>query len=388
MGEINLYKDKTECCGCGACMVECPCNAITMCEDELGALYPSINEDICIKCGKCVRSCRYKKFDDGSEPLNVYAAINTNTDLYKKSASGGAFSLIASKFLADGGLVVGSVEELNDDTIDCKHIMSEEYSELERMYGSKYVQSRSFETFDDIKMALKDGKKVLFSGTPCQVAAIKKIVSNDENLYTIDLICHGTPPVKLFQDFIRLLGKKLHSKITYFSFRDKAAGRNFKASVVTEKRKFNFSHGILSYYKLFLDGIIYRENCYSCPYARKERVSDITVGDFWGIEKFYPKDKIQDKFWSCILVNSLKGHELIKKYGDDFELIESDFEKVACMNEQLHSPYKRPEQRDLYIKEYIHNGYKGVEKCYTKNMGGTIKMFLKKQKQILDNYIK
>lgn len=222
------------------------------------------------------------------------------------------------------------------------------------------------------------GKTVLFSGTPCQIAGLKKYLKKDYNkLLTIDIICHGVPSKRMFQDFIEFHGKKLGGKITEFYFRDKAKGQGMITRSVYqsegEKQKEKVISGnLISYFNLFLKSYIYRENCYSCPFASKERVGDLTVGDFWGFHEEYPSyDEKQGlsngKGISCVLVNTDKGNNALEQCEDQFVLMSSDFEKVAKHNDQLHSPSKYSPKREQILELYQKEGYEAVDRYFHKN---------------------
>ncbi len=364
-------------------MTECPKSAIEMKPDEFGFLYPNIDGSLCVKCGKCMSACVYKEADQGMMPKKVYGALAENT-LYQKSTSGGAFSAIATSFMKNGGFVAGAAGSFENNVYDLKHIIAKDSDELEKIFGSKYVHSRGYEVFDDVKKTLSEGKKVLFSGTPCQVAAIKELTHDDDNLFTVDIICHGVPSVSMFNDCLKGLSKELGSRIMGFCFRDKAAGGGYKAVVRTEKGKYILSHGLISFYKLFLDSVIFRENCYSCPYAGKNRVGDITLGDFWGFKEVFPLHEKKDRYWSCVLVNSEKGKRLFEESKELLEVMESDIDSIAKYNHQLNAPSLKPSSREMYQNAYKEGGYGALEKLYTRNMGG-IKFALRKKWNILRN---
>ncbi|WP_022760619.1 Coenzyme F420 hydrogenase/dehydrogenase, beta subunit C-terminal domain [Butyrivibrio sp. AD3002] len=386
MSEIILVNNEKDCCGCGACANECPKQAISMKEDDCGFLFPEIDHDKCVECGKCLRICAYKKDKiEKHEPLEGYAAINNDTDMERKSASGGVFSALAHAFIKSGGFISGAIAKQENGSFVIEHIVGNDNDSLEKMQGSKYVQSNSFVAFPRIKELLNNGERVLFCGTPCQVDAVKTITGNPNNLITIDLICHGVPSQKLFRDFISGLERDLKCRLLHFSFRDKAGKeKGFNAAAYSENTKYEIPHALLSYYKLFLNGIIYRENCYSCPYACKERVSDITIGDFWGIEEQH-KEEIDageidlGKYWSCILENTDKGKEFLKEYNGLLQLIPSDYKKIAFKNKQLREPSIMPEKRKKYLGLYLKEGYKAVESEFRKNMGGPIKFWIKRK---------
>ena len=321
---ITLYDDKTECCGCGACFSICPKNAITMQEDEYGFIYPKIDTKTCVECGLCVRSCHYKNADDLHTPIKSLAAVNKDDNLLKNSASGGMFSAIAESFLSDGGYVCGAAMDFEENVADVRHIIIHSVDELYRLQKSKYVQSSTDKVYKELQALFKNGEKVLFSGTPCQVEAAKTIArKTGGELYTIDIICHGVNPN-------------------------------------TE-----------SYYYYFLNGEIYRNCCYQCPYAQKQRVGDITIGDYWGIEQYNPELLIEhggtinsQKGVSCLLINTEQGQQLIEKYGSKIESYPVEFSNIAQVNTQLNQPAKHTDLRYRIFKKYKSNGYAGVESMF------------------------
>lgn len=386
MGNNSLYEDVTKCCGCGACATECPVSAIEMIEDACGYIYPEIDSEKCIECGKCRRVCMYKKDNAyGVKSLSCFAAINKDLSMEQKSTSGGVFSAIATDFIHSNGVVVGAVEEINDNLFSVYHEVGCDESAIKRMQGSKYVQSNAYTSYTKVKQLLKEGKKVLFSGTPCQVDAIKSVTGNPDNLYTMDLICHGVPSQKLFRDAITLLEDDLHTKINHFIFRSKhGEDKGFNASAYCDGIRYEIPHALFSYYKLFLNGFTYRKNCYSCPYACQRRVADITIGDYWGLEKHHIQ-QIKDgeidmsRYWSGILVNTDKGEKLLSEHGSLLKLIQSTYDKFADTNKQLKEPSKEPSERDGLLQLYKANGYGAVEKTYRKKMGGTFKFWLKRK---------
>lgn len=396
MKSNNLVKNKKYCCGCGLCMSKCPKKAISMVEDETGFLFPKIDESKCVDCHVCVINCPYQNNNNNvsEEPYNqqCFLAYNKNFSSLMNSSSGGVFGALAENFINSGGIVYGCSMEYKEKLIP-KHIRVNNLNDLEKLKGSKYVQSSIFETFSLIKDDLINNKNVLFSGTPCQVAAVKKATQNIKsgNLYTIDIICHGTPSVKLFQDYISVLEKKLNGKIYNFVFRDKSIrGTGFNVKIFYKdkngKKHIKFLPSILSsYYDYFLKYNIYRENCYSCKYASKNRVGDITIGDYWGAELEHPEfmknngGKIDIRNGvSCLLVNSNKGEELFKKYKNDLIFFESSFDKIAAHNGQLNAPSVPKGNRLEILNDYEKYGYEYINDKFEKNLSlkNKLKMYV------------
>lgn len=382
--QILSRESDAQCCGCGACEAVCPVNAIKMIPQEFGALYPYVDDQKCIGCRQCERVCVFKADEPrNGAPSNVYAAVCSDSGVLEKSASGGVFASLAQYFLAQKGVVYGCSMELRDNKLVPLHVGVDSAGDLYKLQGSKYVQSNVSHCFREIKEYLKQGRKVLFSGTPCQVAAMKSFLSNVEtdNLYTVDLICHGTPGTALFQEYIALLEKQKKGKVNAFSFRDKCYGWGLTASFeyVTGrsiKKKQVLTPETSSYYSLFLRSETYRESCYSCPWAKQERVGDITLGDYWGVEAEHPeyltenggKLNVQSGV-SQVIVNTPKGAQLLDICGGGIVLEKSDIQKAAKWNRQLSEPSSHTEERDSILRCYRQNGYAGVEKHFRKQAG-------------------
>lgn len=369
METITLFKNKKDCCACGACLNICPKQAIQMQEDENGFLYPVIDNDKCIKCGLCIKTCALQNSKLPNTPLKTYAAQSNNTDL-KKSASGGIFASLALNILKVGGVIYGAALENVNGKLICRHIAVNNVTELEKLQGSKYIQSNIGNIYQEVKKNLLENKTVLFSGTPCQVDGLRAYLGKKyENLYCIDIICHGVPSNKMFQDYIETLEKKYNDKIVDFKFRDKTKGWGLTAKGYTEKGYTAIiPANVSSFYYYFLKSYIYRESCYSCKYACKNRCGDITIGDYWGIENSHSEVLSKNAGLdyksgiSCLIVNTEQGKKLIEEYKDDLRLIESNFEKSAKENGQLNrASFLNVEKRNEILKLYRENGYKGIE---------------------------
>lgn len=382
--KVVLFQKNENCCGCGTCALVCPKNAITIREGELGCLYPVIDHEQCIGCGKCKRVCAFQNDTDRElEAISTFAAMAETPELLSKSASGGVFAVIAGNILGQGGVVYGCSMEYEDEKLVPRHIGVEKAEELYKLQGSKYVQSFLENTFQSVKEELRKNRPVLFSGTPCQVDSLNKYLEKEDTsmLYTIDIICHGVPSAKLFQDYIETIEKKQKGKITAFCFRDKnwGLGYNAKYTLVdvqgNEKQK-KLSSDISSYYSFFLGAETHRQCCYSCKYAGGSRTGDITIGDYWCIEKEHPEyTKEQGGEFSvtdgvsCILVNTLQGEKLLDLYTTGLKCEKSEFAKVAKWNRQLMSPSKHTEKRKQILIAYEEQGYTGIEKIFRKNLG-------------------
>lgn len=375
--EIKLFEDKKACCACGACLNICPKQAITMQKDEYGFLYPQIEESKCIKCGLCLKTCAFQNSKLNNIPIKTYAAQSDNTDL-KKSASGGIFASIATNILKEGGIVYGAAMEMENDKLTVKHIGVENKADLIKLLGSKYVQSNTGKVYQDIKRKLNDNRLVLFSGTPCQVDGLNSYLGKKyDNLITIDIICHGVPNNQMFQDYIALLEEKYKDKIIDFKFRDKTKGWGLTAKGYTAKGYTAIIPANLSsYYYMFLKSYIYRDSCYSCKYACKKRCGDITIGDYWGIEKAHPEVLNKNEYRldykngiSCLIVNTEQGAKVLEKYKNDLRLLDSAFEKAEKENGQLNISSKCDyEKRVEILKLYKIKKYLGIEEYFYNNM--------------------
>nr|WP_317282139.1 Coenzyme F420 hydrogenase/dehydrogenase, beta subunit C-terminal domain [uncultured Sellimonas sp.] len=389
MSEIQLFTEKKDCCACGACLNICPRNAISFQNDEYGFAYPHINRELCIKCGLCKKVCNYQKAEAGNYMVgNSYVALTNNTDLME-STSGGVFASIAKSFLKDGGCVYGATMEYVNGELVVHHIGVYEEKDLPRLLGSKYVQSNTENIFKSVKNDLNSGKKVLFCGTPCQVDGLRGYLGEKyQNLLLIDLVCHGVPGQKIFVDFIKNLEKR--QKIVHFRFRDKNSIVGYTGKIFFENGKEKFLYRTEnSYTDYFLKGYIQRENCYSCKYASDCRPGDMTIGDFWGIQKEHPElMKINGGMIdpqngvSCLIVNTEIGKSYLEKYKKGLKLWKSEFSKIAANNEQLNMPSKLNRlKRESILQKYRTGGYKAVEHDFRKEKG--IKFYFIKLKNRL-----
>lgn len=392
--KITLFTDKADCCGCGACAAVCPKHAISLVPDENGFQYPEIDEAACISCGKCLKVCNYKSDDHRNRIGKVYAATAEHPEIAMKSASGGIFAELAGLILDRGGYVFGSAFCLKDGKLEAVHICVESRDELSRLQGSKYLQSDMLSAYSEARTLLQQGSIVLFSGTPCQIVGLKSFLGKDyDNLFTVDIICHGVPSQQMFQDYTSLLMEKYQGDLQSFKFRDKAKGWGLNASVTYSDRSHKIRTKYIpfrasSYYDMFIKCETYRENCYSCPFANESRTGDLTLGDFWGIQRVHPEYMTQnggpfheERGISCILENTEKGRYLLEESKNHLVLRDSSFQNAAAENSQLQHPSSRPDSRETVMQIYREAGYAGVEKYFNKRIG------IKKYYYILKNMI-
>lgn len=368
---MQLLFNKYSCCGCGACALACAKGAITMRPDEDGFLYPQADEDKCVHCDLCEKVCAYRSQTPPTSLKEVYAAVSGDTDV-RESASGGLFASFAQTVLAEGGAVYGCAMDYENGTLWPRHICVTEQQDLIRLKGSKYVQSDPGNSYRDIQRRLAAGQTVLFSGTPCQVAGLKGYLRKEyETLFTLELICHGVPSAKLFQDYISFEEKKRGAKITAFRFRDKSQGWKLYGSMMLDNgQTVQFEPEESSYYQMFLNAYTYRENCYTCPYASDHRAGDITIGDFWCIELVHPELLAEnggpldhEKGASCLIVNNETGRTLLQRYGNGIRRWASSYESASQYNRQLTNPSAmKPERAEALSLSRA--GYEKVENWY------------------------
>lgn len=379
MGKIVLFNDKKDCCACGACMNICPKGAISMIEDETGFVYPHIDEEKCIECGACKRACSFQNSVIENQPLKCYAAVNKSQEQIMKSASGGIFAAIAANMIKNGGIVYGVTLDFNNGQANPHHISIESIDELYKLQGSKYVQSFTEYSYKEIKEHLRNDRLVLFSGTPCQVDGLYGYLGKEyDNLFTIDLICHGVPSARMFNDYLQCKAKQQGaSEVIGYAFRDKSKGWGMNGRIDLRmpngnKKSLYRPARLESYNTYFLDGSIYRENCYTCKYACSRRPGDLTIGDYWGIESEHPEiannsNYNLEKGISSIIVNSNKGKEILNNTQLNLELIETEFSKIAKKNKQLNAPSKIPDNRTKILSQYVKNNYAGLNNYFYKN---------------------
>ncbi len=368
MTEYLLTKNLKKCCGCSACEQVCPKNAIALKPNEEGFLYPVLDEELCIKCGLCKSVCPYDNKNDLKEPEEVYAIQYKEQDILKKSSSGAAFSALADFVLAGGGAVAGCIF---DETIRAVHIVTDKKELVEKMRGSKYVQSEMGDTFRSIKAILDDGRLVLFTGTPCQVGGLKNYLKKDyENLYTVDLICHGAPSPLLLKEYIKEI-RETKGEIVSLRFRNKEQNGWCSQGSVTynskgKSKSFTITPFNNSYYNLYyMENCVSRYSCYSCPYATEKRVGDITIGDYWNIDERLSFNEYKEGM-SVALINTEKGNKLLSEVKDNLRIYKSDLEHAVKGNGNLKAPNKMPEKRkDIYIK-IKETGYDSAVKDYCK----------------------
>lgn len=342
--------DKNKCTGCHACYNVCPKKCIAMREDEYGFMHPEININECISCNLCKKTCPAINQVEYRKPKIAYAAWALNECERESSTSGGVASIFSNYIIENGGVVFGV--SIEDNVI--KHIKVDKKNDLIKIKGSKYVQSKIGDTYKEAKKELEIGRKVLFIGTPCQIAGLIKYLDRGyENLITIDIICHGVPSQKILGDYIKE-NFALHD-FNKISFRDKDEF-NFKL-LKDDKTLVNIPMTKSFYYTGFMKSLFYNEACYECPFSTEKRISDATIGDFWGLgeEKAFEHDKI--KGVSLILPNTEKGLMLVYKCKDKMFLEERNVSEAIYGNDQLRRPAIKHKNYDLFRKLYVKKGF-------------------------------
>lgn len=373
------------CYGCNACEQICPKNAIKLIENSEGFNYPSLNDKLCVNCGLCEKVCPYTKKLVDNEINNVYGLQNLNQDDLMKSSSGGVFIAMAKFVLSKGGFVAGCIL---DENFVAKHILTNDLNLVEKMQGSKYVQSYIGNVYANIKKFLDDGRFILFSGTPCQVAGLKFFLMKEyNNLLTIDLICHGVPSQFLLNEYIKNQNKKLND----LKFRDKKTNGWRSAGIIRYEggsKKINPNND--SYYNLYyIENAVSRMSCYSCKYSTTNRVGDITIGDFWNINDEFSNIDTKNGF-SEIKINSNKGMNFFNSIKNNFFIVDSTLKIIVNGNGNLVKPCEKPNIRDEIYNEINKYGYKFVVKkyCHFSYIKPFLKrLFPKKIKRIIKKVI-
>lgn len=347
----------SDCCGCGACAEVCPCSAISFVEGKDKAIYPQIDNIKCINCGKCRQVCAFYNYsvEKDYEDEKAYVALLKNDEDRLRSASGGAFVGIvnALKKKHPDLFVVGAAWQ---DDLSVKHEILRA-DEIERFRKSKYTQSYTEGIFSKIKEKLDGDNTVLFSGTPCQVAELKYYLKKEyENLYTVDLVCHGVPGNSIFKKYISFVEEKYNKKVKEASFRNKK--EDFFGEVHSDYTKLVLDNGKTifrnnktdNYLRGFRSGLYYRESCYLCPHANPKRVSDITIGDYWNIQKKYP-EIVDYTGVSCLIINTQKGKNVFDEL-DELEIKETTIDYLLQNNSQLIRSSKVHKNRDYFFEKY------------------------------------
>lgn len=333
---INNICD-VDCSGCSACSAICPLSAISMEEDEHGFLIPQINNNTCVDCRVCQKTCNQK--DDFHDSREVLIAKHMNEKTSLLSQSGGAFTAISDAILSEQGVVYGAV--LNSD-LELYHMRATTVKERDKMLGSKYIQSHIEKAYNQLEQDLRNGYKVLFSGTPCQVSGILKYLKckkiDISNLYTVDILCHGVPSVLLWRDLKKYYEKEYKCQIEKMILQETSKSkRPTHCYILNGKTVTDEIHR-----KLYYSNLALRESCYHCQYTTTKRVGDLTIGDAWGCKQKNP-DFFDERGVSLIMINTDKGAQLknaIKNamYAEKVEL--ADYEQ-QCMRRPA-SPHRSP----------------------------------------------
>lgn len=373
-----LYENRENCCGCTACKAACPVNAIVMADDSEGFPYPVIDAKKCLRCGKCLAVCRLKEDQRekgylkdappkttgaaSKEPPACYAVKHKNFEIRMASRSGGIFTAVSDWILEQGGVVYGCVQ--TKDFL-AQHIRAERKEDRDRMRGSKYIQSSLDGIFQQVRSDLDAGRKVLFSGTSCQVAGLKSYLRTDyENLLTVDIVCHGVPSPLIWKEYLVWQSKKHKAVCKAVDFRNK---RDFGWKAHVETLTLQNVRGEMiqvnsEVYKRMFNGVyLSRPSCYQCPYKSVFHPADLTIADYWGIQKIAPEFN-DNKGVSLVLVNTDAGKALFEQVKDTVELLECKLED--SLQSALKAPFPVPADRTEFWKMFYSEPFEALAKKY------------------------
>lgn len=345
-------RGSSECTGCMACANVCQKHAIRFVQDEMGALIPAVDKNSCVNCGACERSCQQLYKPDFHAIQKAYALYTKNHGDRLNCASGGAATTVSRWFIEHNGYVCGTSFDNNGKPV---FELTNQSNMLNVFRGSKYVYCEPGQIYRAIKKRIDSGSSVLFIGTPCQVDACKRVIGETPLLYTMGLICHGTPPYAYLKDHLKACLKEKNLHAATVSFR---GVNDFMLCAYDDSGRILFKRRQAedTYFLAFMQGLIYREKCYTCQYAQPDRVEDITIGDFWGLERGALHGYAGKV--SVALCNTQKGMELFDRVKELFVYEERQVSEAIQGNSQLRFPTIRTFERDIFCKAYIsHNDF-------------------------------
>lgn len=359
-----IINDKKKCTGCSSCFAICPKQAINMIQDNEGFLYPKVDSEICVNCGLCERACPNINYGQPDESIEYYAVKNKNEKARMQSSSGGVFSMLAEYVIAKGGVIYGAA--FDDEFGICHRRVTDEKWKLFR--GSKYVQSKIGDSFLRVKEDLLAGKMVLFSGTPCQIDGLLQYLDvlkiSQEQLITVDLVCHGVPSPLVWKDFLTYSAPNIN-KSYQVSFRNKNeyGWHNSRLTIMDSSGKVLVADTQCEgkYFLMFFSHYILRPACEECKYSNYNRVADFTLGDFWGIEKVHP-ELDDDRGISLLMLGTEKAKniwDLIKEHTEYISVSKGD-----CRQPNLVSPSRANAYRELFWKVYNKKGFAFTAKMF------------------------
>ena len=373
-------EDKEKCCGCHGCYNICHKNAISMQEDEKGFKYPIVDKDKCINCGLCEKVCPIINNTQKENTITAYACINKNEQIRKQSSSGGIFTLLAEEIIKRNGAVFGAIFDTDFNVV---HSYTEKIDELGKYRGSKYVQSSINEAYKKAKEFLNEDRYVLFTGTPCQIEGLKAYLQKDyEKLYTQDIICHGVPSPKVWKKYLEYRKKKDSRKAENISFRNKDTGwKLFNMKFEYKDTAYKKNQTKDAYMQVFLQNLCLRDSCYNCSFKKKNRNSDITLADFWGIQNVYA-EMDDNKGTSLIILNSSKGNELFEKIKQNIKYKEVNLDEALQYNISMMHSVNKNDKREKFFADLDKLEFDKLSKKYVKKTN-IVKRVASKIKRII-----
>lgn len=348
-----ILNDKKECYGCTACMAVCPKQCISMKEDAEGFLYPQINASLCIDCQLCNQVCPTRNKKNGSKPIATYAVKNKDSVTHLASSSGGIFTSLAQYVLQQGGVIYGAAY---DNQGEVRHISVETNENLARLRGSKYVQSQIGNCYLEVKKQLKEGRQVLFSGTPCQVAGLRNFLRKDYcNLLTVDLVCNSVPSPRIWRDYLKYINPK-GLPLGFINMRDKKTSWR-KSRIIVKADNGNVLLDERGSYNLYIRGFksrnYTRPSCFACKAKNGQSGSDLTLGDFWGIKHVLPQ-AIDSKGVGLLLIRTERGAEVFRNISCEWH--EADYSKALHYNPCIEQNVKCSSRYDEFWLQYEKRG--------------------------------
>ncbi len=354
---IRITK-KENCSGCAACFSVCKVNGIKLSYDEEGFLYPEVDAQKCIGCGACLSVCPI------TTPLNIeekiplaYAVVSKNDEIRAESSSGGAFSHFAEVIIASGGVVFGAAF---DEAFDVAHIGVDTLDGIEKLRGSKYVQSKIGNSYIEVEKYLISGIPVLFTGTPCQIAGLKGFLKKEyDNLLCQDIICHGVPSPEVWRTYLQEKSKQRRAAIRNVSFRNKRISwRQYSLQIEFENGKaYTIWHKKDGYMRSFLENFILRPSCFECKFKTVNRIADITLADLWGAHTIAP-ELDDNKGTSLVILHTDKGRRFFEKIKEHCYVQSIDLNAAISHNLSMVKSEDKNENREVFMRTFNEQGLK------------------------------